>query len=128
MSRIAWIRVPDSYLTRVIRGGQSNSGYEKESLLLLVKITHASYIEAAGGRRKAAEFGAIENGIVIWRAEVDELKARMRVGVRYFVQEDGQAIPIFLRPKEAMADPQLHTPIDSAAHAVLDHLPHLPRH
>lgn len=97
-------------------------------MLLLVKITHASYIEAAGGRRKAAEFGAIENGIVIWRAEVDELKARMRVGVRYFVQEDGQAIPIFLRPKEAMADPQLHTPIDSAAHAVLDHLPHLPRH
>lgn len=92
-----------------------------------IEVTHASYTDAPDAPKRAVEFGAMKNGAVIWRAKAEELIARVRCGVRYFLQYDGKAVALELRPASALEEPRLRTSEDSMLHALLNHLPALPR-
>ncbi|WGT65017.1 hypothetical protein [Variovorax paradoxus] len=91
-----------------------------------IVITHASYVDANKPSPQLVELGAMTNGKVVWRSTVDETIARIHAGMRFFVLNDDEFVPVEIVPATVLRDASLRTPADKTTFELLRHLPQLP--
>lgn len=94
---------------------------------MFIAVTHVAKTDPTDPRSRIVEIGAMAGSSVLWRCTIEEAIARLRSGVRYFVDFDGKQIAVEVAPATLLADARLRTAGDGCAHSLLTELPQLPK-
>ncbi|MDR6859840.1 hypothetical protein [Variovorax guangxiensis] len=94
---------------------------------MFIAITHVAKTDPTDPRSQIVEIGAMTGSSVLWRCTSQEAIARIRSGVRYFMDFDGHQVAVEVAPATLLDDARLRTVRDGCAHSLLSHLPQLPK-